>query len=254
MEEKKPQAPALEPLTTAQEIAQAIEAILFAAGHPMRYEKIAEALGLSTKDVKTMTRQMAEHFAEEGTYHGIQLLLFPTTCQLATKERYAPYIREALGIRRGGNLSASSMEVLAVVAYNQPVTRSYIDLVRGVDSSYAVNSLLDKGLIEAAGRLDAPGRPMLYVTTDKFLRVFGLNALDELPETEALSVAAAQAEGSETTETVEEAEQLAFEVDEGSIPSEYTEPVDGEEEDVAIEALTPPPPPAPDSDEKEGVT
>ena len=143
------------------------------------------------------------------------------------------------------------MDVLAVVAYNQPVTRSYIDLVRGVDSSYAVNSLLDKGLIEAAGRLDAPGRPMLYVTTDKFLRVFGLNALDELPETEALSVAAAQAEGSEAGQETEEAEQLTFEVDDEAIPSEYTEPVDGEEEDVAIEALSAAPPPTADSDDKE---
>ena len=225
MEEKKPIAP-IEPPATAQDIAQAIEAILFAAGHPMRYEKIAEALGLSTKDVKTMTRQMAEHFEEEGTYHGIQLLLFPTTCQLATKEQYAPYIREALDIRRGGNLSASSMEVLAVVAYNQPVTRSFIDLVRGVDSSYAVNSLLDKGLIEAAGRLDAPGRPMLYVTTDKFLRVFGINSLDELPETEALSVAAAQVE--EKNEAEEEAPAEAE-------PREYAPAIDTEETDVIFE-------------------
>ena len=250
MEERKESTPYLEQLTSEQELKQAIEAILYAAGYPMRYDKLGELLGLSTKDIKTLVRSMADHFAEENTHHGIQLLLYPTTCQLATKERYAPYIREALGIRRGGNLSASSMEVLAVVAYNQPVTRSYIDLVRGVDSSYAVNSLLDKGLIEAAGRLDAPGRPMLYVTTDKFLRVFGLNALDELPETEALSVAAAQVEG-EGTQADEEAEQLALDVENEIIPSDYTEPVDGEEEDVAIEAHATAPPP--DSDEKEDL-
>ena len=94
--------------------------------------------------------------------------MFPDTCQLCTKEQYLPYIREALGIRRGGNLSASSMEVLAVIAYAQPVTRSYIDTVRGVDSSYAVNALLDKELIEACGRLDAPGRPMLYAQRKSF--------------------------------------------------------------------------------------
>ena len=250
MEQKKEAAPYLEQLTSEQDLKQAIEAILYAAGYPMRYDKLGELLGLSTKDVKTLVRSMADHFAEQDTHHGIQMLLYPTTCQLATKERYAPYIREALGIRRGGNLSASSMEVLAVVAYNQPVTRSYIDLVRGVDSSYAVNSLLDKGLIEAAGRLDAPGRPMLYVTTDKFLRVFGLNALDELPETEALSVAAAQVEG-EGTQADEEAEQLALDVENEVIPSDYTEPVDGEEEDVAIEAHATAPPP--DSDDKEDL-
>ena len=231
MEEKKESIPCLEQLTTAQEIAQAIEAILYAAGYPVRYDKLAEVLNLTVKDVKTMVKEMAAHFDEDATYHGIQLLLYPTTCQLSTKEKYAPYIREALGIRRGGNLSASSMEVLAVVAYNQPVTRSYIDLVRGVDSSYAVNSLLDKGLIEAAGRLDAPGRPMLYVTTDKFLRVFGLNALDELPETEALSVAAAQNEVAAGTDE----EQLSMEIPEDAIPAEYTEPVDSEETDVIFE-------------------
>lgn len=230
MDEKKPQAPALEPLTTAQEIAQAIEAILFAAGYPMRYDKLGEVLGLSAKDVKTMVKDMAAHFSEEETHHGIQLLLYPTACQLTTKETYAPYIREALGIRRGGNLSASSMEVLAVIAYNQPVTRSFVDLVRGVDSSYAVNSLLDKGLIEAAGRLDAPGRPMLYVTTDKFLRVFGINSLDELPETEALSVAAAQADGEQLSIT-DENESAESE----TAPKDYEAPVDTEETDVIFE-------------------
>ena len=222
---KQAPAPVLEPLTTAQEIEQALEAILFAAGYPMRYDKLAEVLGLSVKDVKTMIAQMSERFTEENTHHGIRLLMFPNACQLTTKEQYAPYIREALGIRRGGNLSASSMEVLAVVAYNQPVTRSFIDLVRGLDSSYAVNSLLDKGLIEAAGRLDAPGRPMLYVTTDKFLRVFGINTLDELPATEALSVAAAQ---------IEDAEQIA--IDDGdATPKDYEAPTDSEETDVIFE-------------------
>ena len=250
MEEKKESAPLLEQLTSEQDLKQAIEAILYAAGYPMRYDKLGELLGLSTKDIKTLVRSMADHFAEQDTHHGIQLLLYPTTCQLATKERYAPYIREALGIRRGGNLSASSMEVLAVVAYNQPVTRSYIDLVRGVDSSYAVNSLLDKGLIEAAGRLDAPGRPMLYVTTDKFLRVFGLNALDELPETEALSVAAAQADGTDAAGASDEAEQLELDVDDDAVLSDYTEPTDGEEEDVAVEALSSQPPTS-ISDDKE---
>ena len=180
---------------------------------------------------------MAEHYAEEDTHHGIQLLVYPTTCQFATKEAYAPYIREALGIRRGGNLSASSMEVLAVVAYNQPVTRSFVELVRGVDSSYAVNSLLDKGLIEAAGRLDAPGRPMLYVTTDKFLRVFGINSLDELPETEALSVAAAQAEQTEES-TDGEPSPEDFEATE---TKDYTAPVDSEETDVIFENGVQPP-------------
>ena len=164
----------------------AIEAILYAAGYPVKYEKIAEVLGLDVRNTKTLISHMSEEYNSESSKRGINLLMFDETCQFCTKEQYAPYIREALGIRRGGNLSASSMEVLAIVAYNQPVTRSFIDQVRGVDSSYAVNSLIDKALIEACGRLDAPGRPMLYATTEKFLRVFGLRSLSELPETEIM--------------------------------------------------------------------
>ena len=177
----------------------AIEAILYAAGYPVKYVKIAEVLGLDVRNTKKIIEHMSEEFNSEKSKRGINLLVFEETCQFCTKEQYAPYIREALGIRRGGNLSASSMEVLAVVAYNQPVTRSFVDQVRGVDSSYAVNSLLDKGLIEAVGRLDVVGRPMLYATTDKFLRVFGINSLAELPATEALAVAA-QVESEKATE------------------------------------------------------
>ena len=206
-----------EQMPTISDIGEAIEAILFAAGYPVKYEKLAEVLGLPEADVKLFCEHMAGEYQKAG--RGILLLCLPETCQLTTKEHYMPYIREALGIKRGGNLSASSLEVLAVVAYNQPVTRAYIDAVRGVDSSYAVGSLLDKNLIEACGRLDAPGRPMLYVTTDKFLRVFGLNSLAELPETEALSIAAAQAEA--VSEVEAEAETEAEQEAEPS--GEYTE-------------------------------
>jgi segregation and condensation protein B len=174
-------------------VEQAVEAILFAAGYPVKYEKLSEVIGLPQRDIRNLVARMAEGYKDRG----IQLLLYPDTCQLTTKEVFAPYIREALGIKRGGNLSASSLEVLAVVAYNQPVTRAYVDVIRGVDSSYAVTSLLDKGLIEAVGRLDAPGRPMLYGTTDKFLRVFGLNSLADLPETEALDTANAAKEAAQ---------------------------------------------------------
>lgn len=236
MEEKKQNVPQpLEPLTSAKEIEQAIEAILYAAGYPVRFDKLAEVLGLGVRDVKTAIREIEKKFPAGESGHGFQLLLYPASCQFATKEKYAPYIREALGIRRGGNLSASSMEVLAVVAYNQPVTRSFIDLVRGVDSSYAVNSLLDKGLIEAAGRLDAPGRPMLYVTTDKFLRVFGINSLDELPATEALSVAAQAEQLNMNQEIGEETANAEAAEDAPVEPKEYTEAVDTEETNVIFE-------------------
>ena len=175
-----------EQVTQLKNIEGAIEAILFAAGYPVKYEKIAEVIGLDTENTKKIISIMAEGYNGEKSKRGLSLLMFDETCQLCTKEQYGPYIREALGIRRGGNLSASSMEVLAIVAYNQPVTRTFVDQVRGVDSSYAVNSLIDKGLIESCGRLDAPGRPMLYITTDKFLRVFGIQSLTELPATETM--------------------------------------------------------------------
>lgn len=201
-------------LGSVQDVERAIEAILFAAGYPVKYEKLSEVIGLPQRDLRNLIENMAEGYGSRG----IQLLMYPDACQLTTKEVFAPYIREALGIKRGGNLSNSSLEVLAVVAYNQPVTRSYVDTVRGVDSSYAVTSLLDKGLIEAVGRLDAPGRPMLFGTTEKFLRVFGLSSLADLPETEALDVAtAAQAEGAQVEI---DKSQLTIDTAEGQAPAE----------------------------------
>lgn len=169
---------------TARELKRTIEAILFAAGHPVKYDKLASVLSMTPAGVKRLVREYAEEYNDPmGTLpRGILMLTFDDCCQLCTMEQYGEAIREALGIRRGGNLSASSIEVLAIVAYNEPVTRAYIDTVRGVDSSYGVNSLCDKHLIEPCGRLDVPGRPLLYRTTPDFLRVFGIASLDDLPE------------------------------------------------------------------------
>lgn len=180
---------------TLKNISGAIEAILYAAGYPVAYERLSQVLGLSADDVKKIVREMAKDYNSEKSQRGILLLCYPDSCQFSTKEEYMPYIREALGIKRGGNLSNSTMEALAVVAYNQPVTRSYVDSVRGVDSSYAMTSLIDKNLIASCGRLDAPGRPMLYATTEKFLRVFGLNSLDDLPQCEFSAPPEADGEG-----------------------------------------------------------
>lgn len=167
----------------------AIEAILFAAGHPISYQVLASTLGYKEKEIRKIVKKMTERYDDRG----ILLLAFDTTCQLCTREEFMPYIRTALGIKRGGNLSASSLEVLAIVAYNQPVTRAFIDAVRGVDSSYATTSLCEKGLLEVTGHLDAPGRPSLLCTTDKFLRVFGLSSLSELPPAEQLVMAPPEA-------------------------------------------------------------
>lgn len=215
-------------LGSVQDVERAIEAILFAAGYPVKYEKLSEVIGLPQRDLRNLIAHMTESYKDRG----IQLLLYPDTCQLTTKDVFAPYIREALGIKRGGNLSNSSLEVLAVVAYNQPVTRSYVDIVRGVDSSYAVTSLLDKGLIEAVGRLDAPGRPMLYGTTDKFLRVFGLESLADLPETEALGVAATQADAPLVEET--DKDQLSIDSAEDVATEEASEQETPDAEDASL--------------------
>ena len=160
-----------------------IEAVLFAAGHPVSYTKLAEVLSTTVSTVRDTVRRYAEEYNDVSAplERGIMMLCFEDSCQLASCEAYGDHIRTALGIKRGGNLSPSSLEVLAIIAYNEPVTRVYVDTVRGVDSGYAVNSLVDRQLIEPCGRLDAPGRPILYRTTKNFLRVFGLNSLSDLP-------------------------------------------------------------------------
>lgn len=158
-----------------------IEAVLFAAGHAVPYAVIARLLEVSLAKAKRMVEEYAERYNSSELPRGVMCLTFDDSCQLCTKQQYLPYIRDALGIRHNGNLSNASTETLAVIAYNQPVTRSYVDTVRGVDSSYAVGSLLERGLIESKGRLDAPGRPMLYGTTPDFLRCFGLSSLSDLP-------------------------------------------------------------------------
>ncbi|MBQ3018792.1 MAG: SMC-Scp complex subunit ScpB [Clostridia bacterium] len=164
----------------SKDIESAIEAILFAAGHPVTYEKLGEVLDLFESQVKTKVKDFAQKYNSDPK-RGIMLLTFEESCQLCTKEQYIPYIKEALGIRKGGNLSNSSLEVLAIIAYNEPVTRAFIDTVRKVDSAYVVNSLCEKNLIEACGRLDVPGRPNIYRTTPTFLRCFGIESLEQLP-------------------------------------------------------------------------
>ena len=161
---------------------EALEAILYAAGHPISYDKLASIFNLTPSGVRARVAEYANIYNEQCSIpRGIIILTFDDCCQLCTKKEYISQIREALGIRRNGNLSASSIETLAIIAYNQPVTRAYVDTVRGVDSSYSVSNLLERGLIEAKGRLDAPGRPMLYGTSTNFLRCFGLSSLSDLP-------------------------------------------------------------------------
>lgn len=164
-------------------IEEAIEAILFAAGHPISYATLARVFETTPAKVRDTVAEYSLKYNNSEIPRGVLLLTYSDSCQLCTKEYYLTEIRDALGIKKSGTLSSSAMETLAIVAYNQPVTRLFVDTLRKVDSSYAMNSLIDRGLIECKGRLDVPGRPMLYGTTSDFLRCFGLRDLDSLPKT-----------------------------------------------------------------------
>jgi segregation and condensation protein B len=157
----------------------AIEAVLFASGEPVSVDKLAEVLEMDKPTlVKLLTLMMEKRQNEES---GLRIVKLDDTYQLCTKECFAGQIRGVLEQRRNVPLSQAAMEILAIVAYNQPVTKGFIEQIRGVDSSGVVSSLVTKGLIEEKGRLELPGRPLLYGTTDNFLRCFHLTSLAELP-------------------------------------------------------------------------
>jgi len=188
---------------------EALEAILFAAGHPISYNTLARVFEMTPAKIKDKIFEYSIKYNDSPIPRGVILLTYQDSCQLCTKQHYLNEIRDALGIRRSGTLSTSSLEVLAIIAYNQPVTRAFVDTLRRVDSSYAVNNLIDRGLIESKGRLDVPGRPMLYGTTSDFLRSFGLKDLSELPKTSDELIQAF--EGAKTEENEKNAEKIEAE-------------------------------------------
>lgn len=162
------------------EVEAAVEAILFAAGEPLPIERICLALDLDRPTAEQVLQKLGDHYAYER--RGIRLVRMEDCYQLCSSPDYADLIRKAFEIRKTARLSQPALEVLTIVAYYQPTTRAYVDQVRGVDSSYTVGLLLERGLIEECGRLQVPGRPRLYRTTKKFLRDFHLGSLEELPE------------------------------------------------------------------------
>ena len=161
-------------------IKSAIEAILFAAGEPVPAARISLILGVSEEAVYAAAKELSDEYS--FNLRGIRLLKLDKNLQLCSSPEYSSVITKTLEHRKPPMLSQPALETLAVVAYFQPVTRAYIDQVRGVDSSYTVGVLLDKGLIERCGKLDVPGRPSLLRTTDVFLRTMGVSELSELPE------------------------------------------------------------------------
>ncbi len=162
-----------------REIEAAIEGILFASGEPVPVERLAEVLGQDRQVIVDVAARLADTYASNR--RGIRLIKLENSFQLCSSPELADVIRCALDARKPPQLSQTALEVLAIIAYFQPTTKAYVEQMRGIDSSYTVNSLLEKGLIEPCGKLKVPGRPTLYRTTKSFLRSFGLSSLKELP-------------------------------------------------------------------------
>ncbi len=161
------------------ELSPALEAVLFASGEPVPVARLSLVFGVPEEDILVTADKLGEYYDKNG--RGIRLLRLGGSLQLCSAPEHAKLIARVIEHRAAPKLSPSALEALAVIAYFQPVTRAYVEQVRGVDSSYTVSSLAEKGLIEPAGRLDAPGRPTLYRTTEAFLRVMGISSLEELP-------------------------------------------------------------------------
>lgn len=163
-----------------KELEAALEGVLFAAGEPVAVERLCLGLEVDRPTLDAVAQRLRDKYSYER--RGIRLVRLDTSYQLCSAPEYAPCIRKTLESRKPAKLSQPALEVLAIVAYYQPVTRAYVDQIRGVDSAYTMGLLLERELIEESGRLAVPGRPIQYKTTKNFLRCFDLSSLDELPE------------------------------------------------------------------------
>lgn len=155
-----------------------IEAILFACGEPISSERLAQSAQVEEQELVKLINVLNDNYNERSS--AVEVIRLDDSFQLVTKKEFAPYIKAALETKKNVALSQAAMEALTIIAYNQPVTRSFIDDVRGVDSGGVVTNLIEKELIEEAGRLDIPGKPILFRTTDNFLRCFGLSSINDL--------------------------------------------------------------------------
>lgn len=157
-----------------------LEAMLFACGDPVEASRLAEVLELDVESVTKMLSRLSDTYEERES--GLRLIRIDGRYQLCTREEYGDDVRRMLEIKKNTPLSQAAFEVLAIIAYNKSVTKSFIEQIRGVDCSGSISNLVQKGLIEEKGRLDLPGRPLVYATTDRFLRCFSLSSLDDLPD------------------------------------------------------------------------
>ena len=163
-----------------KELQSALEGVLFAAGEPVSVERLCLGLEVDRPTLDAVAQRLMDQYSYDR--RGIRLVRLDGSYQLCSAPEYADAIRATLESRKPARLSQPALEVLAIVAYYQPVTRAYVDQVRGVDSAYTMGLLLERELIEEAGRLSVPGRPMQFRTTKNFLRSFGMSSLEELPE------------------------------------------------------------------------
>ncbi|MBQ8975146.1 MAG: SMC-Scp complex subunit ScpB [Oscillospiraceae bacterium] len=166
--------------TLEHDIESAVEAMLFASGEPLAVKRMASVLNIEPEEVERYADALSDKYSFER--RGLRVVKLEDSYQMCSSPEHADLIRLVLETRKPPQLSQPALEVLAIVAYFQPVTRAYIEQVRGVDCTYTVKMLSERGLIEDAGRLEVPGRPMLFKTTKVFLRTFGLKSLADLPE------------------------------------------------------------------------
>ncbi len=162
-----------------KEIISAIEAVLFANGSSVEPSRIAEALEISEAEATECLESLMNEYQKAD--RGITIIKLNKSYQMVSVKQYAPYIRKVMDLRRNTPLSQAALEVLSVIAYNQPVTKAFVEQIRGVDCSGVIGSLTTKDLIEEKGRLELPGRPLLYGTTENFLRCFNISSIEELP-------------------------------------------------------------------------
>lgn len=216
------------------ELVQAVEAMIFASGRPVSAKAISEILEVETKEIEEAINVLKEKLLECNS--GVQIIKVNDTYQFATLEKFYAYICKLLDNRPKPTLSQAALEVLSIVAYNQCTTRAEIERVRGVSSDSALNKLLEYNLVEEAGKMNAPGRPMMYKTTEDFLKMFGYTSLKDLPELPNIKDALGEEDGQVTIgEVANEAEMI--EVDQAvQVVNENAEASD--EIDAEIENVT----------------
>ena len=168
-----------------EQLMRILEAILFAAGERVEVARLAQVLELDPKEIIQAADRLSDELAYER--RGIRILRLENGYQMVSSGEMADYITKALETRKPPKLSSSQLETLTVIAYYQPATKAMVEQIRGADSSYSVAALMNKKLIEEAGRLNVPGRPIQYRTTPDFLRTFGLSSLEELPHIDKIA-------------------------------------------------------------------